>query len=111
MEAAREVKGQSEWVMKVTDKWGQGDRGYYSVGEKKSRHSGWWDDRHRGCKEKEDVIQQERRADIAGSADDRHMVHKEKEDVIRQERIADVAGGADNRQMVCKEKEDVIQQE
>ena len=41
--------------MKVTDKWGQRERGCYSVGEEKNRHSGWWGDRHMGCKEKEDV--------------------------------------------------------
>ena len=40
MEAPREVKGQSEWVMKVTDKWGQRERECYLLGEKKSRHSG-----------------------------------------------------------------------
>ena len=42
MEAPREVKGQSEWVMKVTEKGRQRERGCYSVAEKKSRHSGWW---------------------------------------------------------------------
>ena len=33
MEAPREVRGESEWVMKVTDKLGQRERGCYSVGE------------------------------------------------------------------------------
>ena len=33
MEAPREVRGESEWVMKVTDKWGQTERGCYSAEE------------------------------------------------------------------------------
>ena len=37
-----EVKGESEWAMKVTDKWVQKERGCYYVGEQKSGHSGWW---------------------------------------------------------------------
>ena len=32
--------GESEWVLKVTDKWGQRERGCYSAREQKSRHSG-----------------------------------------------------------------------
>ena len=43
MEAPREVRGESEWVMKATDKWGQRKRGCYSVGEQKSRQRGWWE--------------------------------------------------------------------
>ena len=45
MGARREVKDQLEWVMKVTDKWVQRERGCYSLGKKKSRHSGWSGDR------------------------------------------------------------------
>ena len=41
MESPREVKGPSEWVIKVMDKWRQRETGCYSVGEKKGRHSGW----------------------------------------------------------------------
>ena len=56
MEAPMEVRGVSEWVMKVTDKWGQRERGYYSVGEQKCRHSGWWGwQTNAGGKEKEYV--------------------------------------------------------
>ena len=42
MKAPREVRGESEWVMKGTDKWGQRERGCCSVGQQKNRHSGWW---------------------------------------------------------------------
>ena len=42
MEAPREVRGESEWMMKVADKRGQIERGCYSVEEQKSRHSDWW---------------------------------------------------------------------
>ena len=52
MESSREVKDLSEWVVKVTDKWGQRERGCYLVGEKKGRHSGWWGDRHVVAKRK-----------------------------------------------------------
>ena len=40
MEAPREVRGESEWVMKMTDKWVGRERGCYSAGEQKSRQSG-----------------------------------------------------------------------
>ena len=36
----RRAEEQSQWVMKVKDKLGQRGRGYYSVGEQKSSHSG-----------------------------------------------------------------------
>ena len=39
--ALGEVKGQSEWMTRVTDKWEQRERGRYSLREKKNRHSGW----------------------------------------------------------------------
>ena len=56
MEAPKEVKGQPEWVVKVTDKWGQRERGCYSAGEKKSTHSGWCEWQvNAGGKEKENV--------------------------------------------------------
>ena len=42
MEAPVEERVEPEWVMEVTDKWGQRERGCYSVREQKSRHSGWW---------------------------------------------------------------------
>ena len=42
MKAPREVRGESEWVMKVTEKWGQREKGSYSVGQQKSRHNGRW---------------------------------------------------------------------
>ena len=42
MEAQREVRGESEWMMKVIDSLRQRERGCYSVGEQKSRHGGWW---------------------------------------------------------------------
>ena len=39
---SRTADSESEWVMEGTDKWGQRERGCYSVGEQNSRHSGWW---------------------------------------------------------------------
>ena len=42
MEAQREVRGESEWMMKVIDSLRQRERGCYLVREQKSRHSGWW---------------------------------------------------------------------
>ena len=33
MGASTEVKGQSEWMMNVIDKWGQRERRCYSLGE------------------------------------------------------------------------------
>ena len=61
MEALREMRGESEWVMKVTDKWGQRERGCYLVREQKSRHSGWWGwQTNAGGKEKEYVSRQDK---------------------------------------------------
>ena len=57
MGALREVKGQSEWVMKVVDNRGQRERGCYSLGERKSRHSGWWGSQtNAGGRQKENSI-------------------------------------------------------